>query len=51
MLLVSNRIRLLESEENRVMKKIKEARKRADQIEVMMKNSEERYNRRTEIEQ
>ncbi len=51
MLLVSNRIKLLATEESRVLKKIEQARKRADQIQKMMKNSEEKYQRQMEIEQ
>ena len=51
MKLVSNRIRLLATEESWVLKKIEQARKRAAQIHQIQLNSEDKYKRRLEIEQ
>lgn len=51
MTLVSNRIRLLQTEESRVLKKIEQARKRAEQIMLIQKNQEDKYNLWSEIEQ
>ena len=51
MWLVSNRIRLLQTEESRVLKKIDQARKRAEQIHKIQQNSEQKYRRWIEIEE
>ena len=41
--LLANRIAMLESEEYKIMKKIANTRKRAEQILEIKKNNEERY--------
>ena len=41
--LLANRIAMLESEEYKIMKKIENTRKRAEQIMEIKKNNEERY--------
>ena len=41
--LLANRIAMLETEEFRIMKKIDNTRKRAEQILEIKKNNEERY--------
>ena len=41
--LLANRIAMLESEEYKIMKKIENTRKRAEQILEIKKNNEERY--------
>jgi len=41
--LLANRISMLQNEENRIMKKIENTRKRAEQILEIKKHNEERY--------
>lgn len=43
-ILLANRISMLQNEENKIMKKIENTRKRAQQIIDIKKQNEERYN-------
>ena len=49
--MLANRIAMLRNEEERLMKKINNTRKRADEIQTVRQRSEEKYNARIRIEQ
>ena len=48
--MLANRIAMLRNEEERLMKKINNTRKRADEIQTVRQRSEEKYNARIRIE-